>query len=83
MNIRIQISSSTINTLVEALHMAYEQASLPMVKRISALLAVARGDPVDQVVEVLRVSRASLYNWLKEFMLKGIQGFKVGSSGGA
>ena len=76
MNIRIQFSSSTIKTLVEALHKAYEQDSLPMVKRISALLAVARGDPVDQVGEMLKVSRATLYNWLKEFMLKGINSFK-------
>lgn len=76
MNIRIQFSSSIIKTLVEALHKAYEQDSLPMVKRISALLAVARGDPVDQVGEMLKVSRATLYNWLKEFMLKGINSFK-------
>ena len=34
MNIRIQFRSSTIKTLVDALHKAYEQDSLPMVKRI-------------------------------------------------
>jgi transposase len=68
--------------LVDGLQKAYGQGSLPLGKRISALLAVAKGDSVDQVGEMLRVSRACVYNWLKEFMLKGIDSFKYSSSGG-
>lgn len=82
MNIRITFSSSTIKTLIKALKKAYQQGNLPLVKRISALLAVAEGQEVSQVQERLEVSRSGVYTWLKEFMLHGVDSFRYRSGGG-
>jgi transposase len=45
-----------------------------LVRRISALLGLAKGETVPGVAETVSVSRQTIYNWLKAFMLEGMDG---------
>lgn len=72
MNISIHFSRPTTKLLVQRLGQAYATGDLRLVRRISALLGLAKGEVVAQVGQMLSVSRQAVYNWLKAFMLCGM-----------
>ena len=82
MRIRIVFSKETVNELVKALQRAYKAGDIGMVKRISTLLGVSRGEGVSEVAEMQGVSRTTVYDWLKVFMVEGIAGLKPDWKGG-
>ena len=71
MNISIRFTRSTAKLLIERLGQAYTAGDLRQVRRISALLGMAKGETVSQVAETFSICRQTLYNWLKAFMLDG------------
>ena len=77
MKVRISISKATVKELVEKLHQAYRAGDVRLVRRVSALLALARCDSVASIGETLGVSPASVYDWLKKLMLEGVAGLAV------
>ena len=72
MNISIRFARQTSKSLVEQLKQAYTAGDLRLVRRISALLGLAKGETVAQVAETLSVSGQVVYNWLRAFMLHGV-----------
>jgi transposase len=60
--------------LIQRLAQAYAAGDLRLVRRISALLGLAKGETVPGVAETVSVSRQTIYNWLKVFMLEGMDG---------
>lgn len=82
MNMRIVFSKETVNKLVAALQKAYRAGDAKMVKRVSALLEMSRGEPVSEVSQRLVVSRTSLYEWLRAFMVEGEEGLRPEWKGG-
>ena len=72
MNISIRFSRPTIKSLTQRLEQAYAAGDLRLVRRISALLGLAKGESVTEVAEMLSVSRQTIHNWLKAFMLNGL-----------
>jgi len=72
MNLSIRFTRPTVKLLIRHLKQAYDLGDLRRVRRISALLALAQGDSVAQVAQTLSISRQALYNWLKAFILYGV-----------
>jgi len=74
MNISIRFTRPTIKSLIERLGQAYAAGDLRLVRRISALLGLAKGETVTEVAETVSVSRQTIHNWLKSFMREGMDG---------
>lgn len=82
MNLRIVFSTETVNKLVKALQGAYQAGDAQMVKRVGVLLDLSRGESVSAVAERHGVSRTSVYEWLRSFMVEGEPGLKPTWKGG-
>lgn len=72
MNVSIRFTRPTVKLLIRHLRQAYGAGDLRKVRRVSALLALAHGETVEQVAEPLSLSRQTIYNWLKAFILQGV-----------
>jgi transposase len=70
-SISIRFTRATGKLLVERLGQAYAAGNLRQVRRVSVLLGLAKGETVSEAAETFSVSRQSVYNWLKAFMLEG------------
>jgi transposase len=71
MNISIRFTSQTVKMLIGRLQQAYRVGDLRLVRRVSALLDLARKATVAQVAEIYSVSRQTIYDWLKALMCHG------------
>lgn len=82
LNARILISKETVNELLKALHRAYKAGDAQLVRRISALVSVSRGEKVSEIAETLGIAPSSVYAWLKCLMVDGVAGLKPCWKGG-
>jgi len=65
---KIRFCNATYKILIAQLDKAYTLGDLRLVKRISVLLGVDRGETTSQITETNRVSHQSIYNrFLKLF----------------
>ena len=80
--ISIRITTATRKQLETTLRRAFQAGDLPLVKRVTALLGIGRGEPVTNVAVNLGISRSSIYAWLTAFLLQGADGLKVQWKGG-
>ena len=71
MTIRIQMSSRLVKQLNEQLGRAFAQGDLRRVKRITALLLVARHEAVATVAQTLQMAEGTIYAWVRAFVLHG------------
>lgn len=82
MNIRIRIGTETVTQLLSALHKAYQSGDSRMVQRISAVLDYSRGDSPETVSGKHGIATSSLYAWLKQLLVEGLNGLKPQWCGG-
>jgi transposase len=75
--IRRRITSETRKELEATLRRAFQAGDLPLVKRVAALLEIARGEPVDAVASGVGVSPSTVYAWLRALLLEGVAGLRV------
>jgi len=68
--------------LEATLRRAFQVGDLPLVKRVTALLGIARGEPVEQVAAGVGVSPSTVYAWLHALLLEGVGGLRVHWRGG-
>jgi len=61
---------------------AYRAGDLPLVKRVSALLAIGRGEAVEIIAASLGASPSTVYGWLTNFLVEGVAGLVVQWRGG-
>jgi len=80
--VSIRISGETSKQLQRVLARAYQAGDLPLVKRVSALLAIGRGEVVETIAESLGGSVSSVYGWLHAFLVEGVAGLHVQWRGG-
>ena len=73
MRIRLSLGKDKRNALLERLHQAYVVGQLRLIKRIHALLYVAEGKSVPEVAEILNLSEQSVRNYVRVFILKGLE----------
>ena len=79
---RIRISPELSKQLTGTLTQAYRAGDLRLVRRVTALLALGRGETVASSAETLGVSRASVSAWLKTLLVEGVAGLRVQWQGG-
>jgi transposase len=80
--ISIRSTSETRKQLETTLRAAFKAGDLALVKRVTVLLEIARGEPVEAVAAGVGVSRATGYGWLRRFLLEGMAGLRVQWKGG-
>jgi len=72
MNIRIGFENSVRKAIQARLKQAYASGVLRLVRRIHALLALAAGQTVSEVAEDLALSEQTVRDYLRTFLLKGV-----------
>lgn len=80
--VSIRISGETSKQLHGVLARAYQAGDLSLVKRVSALLAIGRGETVETIATSLGVGTSSVYSWLTTFLVEGVAGLAVQGRGG-
>jgi transposase len=80
--VSIRITGATRKQLEATLRQAFKAGDLPMVKRVTALLGIARAERVEAVAAGVGVSPATVYAWLRAFLLEGVAGLGVRWRGG-
>lgn len=72
MRIRIRLTNGLRQALVEQLQQAYANGQLRLVKRIHALLYIADGWSIAEVVEVLHLGEQTVRDYVCAFVRKGV-----------
>lgn len=80
--VSIRIGAETSKQLTGVLARAYRAGDLPLVKRVSALLAIGRGEAVETIAESLGGAPSTVYGWLTAFLVEGVAGLQVQWRGG-
>jgi len=80
--VSIRITTTTRKQLEATLRQAFKAGDLPLVKRVTALLGLARGERVEAVATGVGVSPSTVYAWLRAFLLEGVAGLRVRWRGG-
>lgn len=79
---RIRFTGATRKQLETLLGQAFRAGDLALVKRVTVLLGLARGEAMEQAVVGVGVSRATGYAWLRAFLTDGAAGLPVHWRGG-
>lgn len=80
--VSIRITTTTRKELEHPLRQAFKAGDLALVKRVTALLGIGRGELVDAAAASVGVSRSTGYAWLRAFLLEGMAGLHVHWKGG-
>lgn len=80
--ISIRSTSTTRKRLEKTLRQAFKAGDVALVKRVTALLGLTRGETVDAVAAGLGVGRSTVYGWLRAFLVEGVAGLRVQWQGG-
>ena len=73
MQFSIRFTRPTVKLLIQHLKDAYDAGALRSVRRISVLLGLAKGESVIEVAQTFSVSRQTVYAWLKDYLLRGVE----------
>ncbi len=76
LSFRIRINNQMEGTLLKRLQQAYAEGQLRLIKRIHSLLFIIDGKSVEATADILDISSSSVYNYLKAFLLKGLNSLK-------
>jgi len=75
--IRITFGKLIINRLHQELIRANSQNNAQHYRRVCVLLCYARGMSMEEIMEIFRIARRTVYQWLSEFIIKGFGWFKT------
>jgi transposase len=81
-NFRFTISKKRIKKLNELYSNAKKGGDSKLMIRISVILAVTKAIPIEQIIEIFKVSKESIRLWLIAFFIKGIKGILTRKSSG-
>lgn len=80
--VSIRITTETRKALETTLSRAFKAGDLSMIKRATALLGIAREEPVKLLAAGVGVSPSTVYAWLRALLLEGVAGLRVQWRGG-
>src|ERR1043166_874395 len=72
MSFTLQLSSFTRKQLYRRLQQAYASGSLKLIKRVHVLLALAQGQSVSDVAEMLSLGEQTVRDYRNQYLLKGM-----------
>ncbi len=73
MHIRIGLRKGELEDLLERLQQAYARGEVRLIKRIQVLLYIFEGKSVAEIVEILKLSKQTVYNYIAAFILKRLE----------
>jgi len=79
---RIQMSPCLVKQLETQLAHAFARGDLRLVKRLTALLLVAKHDPIEQVAQTVGMAESTVYAWVRAFLLQGVASLRYRTSPG-
>lgn len=79
---KLRFTSSTRQRMESKLRLAYATQNLRLVKRISALLQLGRGDSVAQVAQTFGLGEQTVRDYLQAFLKRGLSSLKYKTSSG-
>jgi transposase len=82
LSVSIRITTDTRKELEATLSRAFKAGDLGMVKRVTALLGIAREEPVKVIALGVGVSPSTVYAWLRALLVEGVAGLRVRWRGG-
>jgi hypothetical protein len=71
MDISIRFTPQMVKMLIGRLQRAYRLGDLRVVRRISALLALAKKTTITEVAETYSIAKQTVYEWVKALMCYG------------
>src|SRR6476469_5689474 len=80
--ISIRTSVATRKQLEATLRQAFKAGDVALVKRVTALLGLARGEGADAVAAGVGAGRSTVYGWFRAFLVEGVTGLRVQWRGG-
>jgi len=80
--VSIRITTETRKALEATWSRAFKVGDLSLVKRVTALLGIARGEPVTVIAAGVGVGPSTVYTWLRALLLAGVDGLRVQWRGG-
>lgn len=75
--IKIEFSKSTVKKLEKKLKVALKIGNPGLIQKVSAILMVAKGQDFQWIAAIWCKSERTLYNWIAEFLHKGMDCFHV------
>lgn len=69
MTIRLHVCQQTIKTLSHQMARAFRRGDVRLVRRITALLLIAKQQPMAEIAALLQVGTSTIYGWLHAFLL--------------
>jgi transposase len=82
MTVRIQMSPRLVKQLETQLAQAFARGDLRLVKRLTALLLVAKHDPIATVAQTVGMAESTIYAWVRAFLLQGAASLRYRTSPG-
>ena len=74
MSFKLNLSSKSVRELTQQLEKARQRGDLNEATRVSALLSFSSGYFIDEVSEILQVAVSTLYQWVRQYLAKGLTG---------
>ena len=72
MSFTLQLSAFTRKQLYRRLQQAYASGSLKLIKRVHVLLALAQGQSVSDVAEMLSLGEQTVRDYRNQYLFKGM-----------
>lgn len=79
---RVTISRHTVKQLKDELRKAYDRGDLRAVRRLSVLVMIGERMALSIILTVWGVSQQTVYNWLRAFVLEGLDGIEYRTAPG-
>ena len=74
-SIRIGLYRGELKGILQRLQVAYARGEVRLIKRIQALLYAIEGRRLEEIEEILSISRQSIYKYVNEFILYRLGSF--------
>jgi transposase len=74
-SIRIGLRKDELKRILQRLQVAYVRGEVRLIKRIQALLYALEGKALEDIAEILSISRQSIYKYVNEFILYRLDSF--------
>ncbi len=74
-SIRIGLRRGELKRILQRLQVAYVRGEVRLIKRIQALLYVLEGKQLNDIAEILSISRQTIYKYVNEFILYRLDSF--------
>jgi transposase len=81
-DIKVAFYGATVKELQMAWQQAVQRGQARLIRHITALLALGAGQPVAKVAERVGVSRAAVYAWREDFLLRRWASLRYGTAPG-